>query len=146
MANENTNKTHATYNVGLKILLKKGHQYLFLTDAFGKHLDLPGGRIDENEQTTPLVEVIKREVSEEIGNKIAYMLGKPIFQFRRHFESKNLRIFHTIYEAEYLSGEIQLSDEHCHFQWLDQKQILLKEKEFFHQEEFLAIKKHFENL
>ena len=144
--NQPTKRAYAIYHVGLKVLLKKGNEFLFLTDAVGKHFDLPDGRIDDVEHTTPLTEVIAREVSEELGEEIKYKLGKPVFQFRRHFESKGLHIFLTVYEAEYLSGEIKLSAEHSDFQWINPRKIDLKEEQFFHKEEYLAFKKYFENL
>lgn len=139
-------RAYAIYHVGLKVLLKKGDEFLFLTDAVGKHFDLPGGRIDDVEHMTPLTEVIAREVGEELGEAVKYKLGKPVFQFRRHFESKGLHIFLTVYEAEYLSGEIKLSSEHSDLQWINPKKVDLKEEQFFHKEEYLAFKKYFENL
>ncbi|MEK7659227.1 MAG: NUDIX hydrolase [Patescibacteria group bacterium] len=145
-SNQPVKKAYAIYHVGLKVLLKKGDDFLFLTDSVGKHFDLPGGRIDDIEHTTPLTEVIVREVGEELGESIKYKLGKPVFQFRRHFESKGLHIFLTVYEAEYLSGEIKLSAEHSNFQWINPRKVDLEEKDFFHKEEYLAFKKYFENL
>ena len=139
-------RAYAIYHVGLKVLLKKRDDFLFLTDAAGKHFDLPGGRIDDVEHTTPLAEVIAREVSEELGEEIKYKLGKPVFQFRRHFESKGLHVFLTVYEAEYLSGEIKLSTEHSGLQWIAPRKVNFKEEQFFHKEEYLAFKKYFENL
>lgn len=139
-------RAYAIYHVGLKILLKKGDDFLFLTDAVGKHFDLPGGRIDDVEHITPLTEVIAREVGEELGEDVKYKLDRPVFQFRRHFESKGLHIFLTVYEAEYLSGEIKLSVEHSGLQWINPRKIDLKEELFFHKEEYLAFKKYFENL
>jgi len=144
--NETAKRAYAIYHVGLKVLLKKGDEFLFLTDTVGKHFDLPGGRIDDAEHTIPLTEVIAREVSEELGEEIEYKLGKPAFQFRRHFRSKGLSTFLTVYEAEYLSGEIRLSIEHSDFQWINPRKIDLKEEQFFHKEEYLAFKKYFENL
>jgi len=145
-SNQPIKKAYATYHVGLKILLKKEDEFLFLTDAVGKHLDLPGGRIDDVEHNVPLTEVIAREVGEELGEEMKYKLGKPVFQFRRHFESKNMHVFLTVYEAEYLSGEIQLSDEHSNYQWINPRKVDLTEKDFFHKEEYLAFKMYFENL
>ena len=139
-------RDYALYHVGLKILLKKGDDFLFLTVADGKEFDLPGGRIDDVEHTTPLTEIIAREVGEELGENIKYKLGKPIFQFRRHFENKGWHIFLTVYEAEYLSGEIQLSAEHSRYQWINPIKIDFKEENFFHKEEYLAFKKYFESL
>ncbi|MDP3995558.1 MAG: NUDIX hydrolase [bacterium] len=141
-------RAYAMYHVGLKVLLKKGDEFLFLTDAVGKHFDLPGGRIDDVEHTTPLTEVIAREVGEELGEDVAYKLGKPAFQFRRHLESKGWHVFLTVYEAEYVSGKIELSAEHSSFQWINPRKVGLKEEQFFHKhkEEYFAFKKYFENL
>jgi hypothetical protein len=50
--------SYAVYHVGMKILLKKGNEYLFLIDTIYNLYDLPGGRIDSNEYNTPLTEVI----------------------------------------------------------------------------------------
>lgn len=148
MENEIKKRAYAMYHVGLKILLKKGDEFLFLTHAAGKRFDLPGGRIDDVEHTTALVEILAREVREELGEGMKYKLGKPAFQFRRHFESegKNVHVFLVVYEAEYLSGEIQLSAEHSGYQWINPRKVDLEEEDFFHKEEFLAFKKYFENL
>lgn len=137
---------YAFYHVGLKILLKKGNEFLFLTEAGGKRFDLPGGRIDDVEHTTPLTEILAREVMEELGEEIKYKLGKPIFQFRRHRENIDLHVFLTVYEAEYVSGEIQLSSEHSNYKWINPKEFDFEEKDFVHKEEYLAFKKYFDGL
>lgn len=49
--NQSAKRACAIYHVGLKVLLKKGDEFLFLTDAVGKHFDLPGGRIDDVEMS-----------------------------------------------------------------------------------------------
>ncbi len=134
------------YHVSLKLLLKKGDAFLFLKDDVGKYFDLPGGRIDEVEHTTPFTEVIVREVGEELGGKIKYKLGKPVFQFRRHLESKGAHIFSTVYEADYVSGEIQLSTEHSNYRWINPRKVDWKEEDFFDKEEYLAFKKYFDDL
>jgi ADP-ribose pyrophosphatase YjhB (NUDIX family) len=135
----------AIYYVSLKVLFKKGDEFLFLTDAAHKRLDLPGGRIDDVEHMTPLAKIIAREISEELGAEIMYKLGKPVFQFRRHFENKDGHTFITVYEADYLSGEIKLSADHSSHQWIHPKKADFKEEDFFHKEEHLAFKTYFHN-
>ncbi len=139
-------RTYATYHVGLKILLRKEDDFLFLRNPVNQRFDLPGGRIDNIEDHVPLADVIAREVKEELGGNIRYELGKPVFQFRRHFESKGVHVFLTVYEAEYLSGDIELSAEHSDFEWINPKQTELKEQYFINQEEYLAFKEYFENI
>jgi len=72
-------------------------------------------------------------------------LGKPVFQFRRHFENKDVYVFLTAYEAEYLSGDIQLSFEHSKYEWINPKVDVLKEADFINEEEFQAFKNYFGN-
>lgn len=144
MEHKTSKRNYAVYHVGLKILLKKGDEFLFLKSADGTQFDLPGGRIDDVEHETPLVEILAREVAEELGEEIKYKLGKPVFQFRRHFESKGWHIFLTVYEAEYVSGEIQLSSEHSGYQWITPEKFQeFAENDFFSAEEFRAFREYF---
>lgn len=135
--------THAYYQVALKILLKKDDNFLFL--KVGDKFDLPGGRIDENEHDVELTKIMEREVCEELGPKLKYQLGEPILHFRRHFPKKDLHVFIIVFKADYLSGEIVLSDEHSGFEWINPKQII-EENSFFSKEEFLSFKQYFNDL
>lgn len=139
-------RDYAHYHVGLKILLKKDDKILFLKSSTRKLFDLPGGRIDDIEYNTPLEEILDREIKEELGEDVKYKLGQPVFQFRRFFPRKNWKIFLTVYEAEYVSGKIQISDEHSEYLWINPKEYEFKESEFMSQEEYLAFKKYFGTL
>lgn len=138
-------RDYALYHVALKILLKKRDQILLLKSPRG-YLDLPGGRIDNVEDTTPLTEILAREIREELGESIKYKLGKPLFQYRRFFPKKDWKIFLTVYEAEYISGEIQIFEEHSEYLWINPKEYNFKEEKFFNQEEYLAFKEYFGTL
>ncbi|MEI7580823.1 MAG: NUDIX hydrolase [bacterium] len=138
-------KICATYQVGLKVLLKKGNEFLFLIERDGKSLDLPGGRIDDTEHTVTLSAIMQREVCEELGSEVRYTLGKPLFQFRRHIKAKGLHVFLTVYAAEFLSGEIVISDEHTGYQWIQARDVEWNEESFVSREEFQAFKEYFES-
>lgn len=139
-------REYALYHVALKILLKRDNAFLFLRPEGSEwQLDLPGGRIDDVEHEVPLEEVLAREVREELGDNLKYTLGKALFQFRRHFPNKNWHVFITVYEADFLSGDIALSDEHSSYEWVNLKECMFGENNFFSQEEYLAFKKYFEN-
>lgn len=138
-------KAYANYHVSLKVLLKKGDEILLLKSPRG-YLDLPGGRIDDVEDATPLFEILAREVSEELGEDIKYKIGKPVFQFRRFFPNKCWKLFLTVYEADYISGEVQISDEHEGFEWINPKEYEFKEEQFLSQEEYLSFKEYFGTL
>jgi 8-oxo-dGTP diphosphatase len=139
-------KNVALYNVGLKILLKKNNEFLFLTYRANKHIDLPGGRIDEDERDMPLEKIIEREVREELGPDLKYKLGKPLLQFRRYWKDKDMYIFIIIYEADYISGEIELSSEHSKYEWIAPKNFYFPRANFSSNEEYLAFKNYFKTL
>jgi 8-oxo-dGTP pyrophosphatase MutT (NUDIX family) len=145
IGSETTKREYALYHVALKILLKRDNTFLFLRPRGSEEqFDLPGGRIDNVEHEMLLEEVLAREVREELGDNLKYKLGKPLFQFRRHFEDKNWHIFITVYEADFLSGDIELSDEHSSYEWISQNEFTYTENNFFSREEYLAFKKYFE--
>lgn len=106
------------FSVGLKGLLRKGDEFLFLRGKKRNKVDLPGGRIDKSEALVPLEDILAREIREELGDEVSYTFGRPLFNFRRLFPEQNLNVFLTVYDLEYTGGEIQLSDEHSSFSWL----------------------------
>ena len=141
-------RDYAMYHVALKALLKKGDKILFLTFGSRENLDLPGGRIDTVENNVPLEKILAREVREELGKTVKYKLGKPVFQFRRRFftkDKKKVQIFLTVYEAQFLSGTIKISFEHNGYCWINPKTYKFKEKDFSCREEYLAFKNYFKH-
>ena len=112
-----------SYFVAVKVFLEKDGKLLILRDNFGDW-DLPGGRIKKDEFDTPLEQVIKRKMSEELGDSITYTVGKSVV-FMRHERVEHtegnptVRIFAVGYEATLESGEVQLSDRHPEILWVD---------------------------
>lgn len=71
------------YNVSLKVFLKnnRGEVLALKANRGGSYkgfYDLPGGRINIDEFETPLENIIKREVAEEIGNVKFKINLKPV--------------------------------------------------------------------
>lgn len=126
----------ATYQVGLKVLLRKGNTVLILRDAQTGHADLPGGRINVSEEHLPLDGIVDREVKEELGKEVKYTLGKPLIQFRRFNLERDTRVFITIYDGLYTSGDILLSHEHATYDWIDPKEALFTEEDWGSREEY----------
>ncbi len=139
-------RDYGVFQVALKVLLWKGEEILFLRDSdVDRHWDWPGGRIDNVEYRTPVEKIIAREVREELGAKVKYVLGKPRFQLRRWtlWNGKRTCIFCVFYEAKWVSGEIWLSAEHCAYEWIDARAFhLLKRPDFKHEEEYPAFNKY----
>ncbi len=114
-----------TYFVAVKVFLEKDGKLLILKDNFGDW-DLPGGRIKKDEFEAPLDQIIKRKMSEELGDDITYKIGKPVV-FMRHERveasagNPTVRIFAIGYEAQLESGEIGTSERHQEVLWVDPK-------------------------
>lgn len=111
------------YFVAVKVFLKKGNSLLILKDNFGDW-DLPGGRIKKDEFEKPLEDIIKRKMSEELGESIKYKIGKPVV-FMRHErveatpDSPTVKIFAIGYEATLESGKIKTSERHTELLWVN---------------------------
>ena len=65
----------ATFEVGLKAFLVREGRLLLVRERIGERLwELPGGRFDGGEEQTPPVEILRRELREELGGRRA---GRP---------------------------------------------------------------------
>src|SRR4051812_13556312 len=110
-----------TYFVAIKVFMEKDGKLLIMRDNFGDW-DLPGGRIKKDEFEKPLDEIIKRKMSEELGNDIQYSIGEPVV-FMRHERVEQtegnltVRIFAVGYEGQLEGGEIKTSERHPELLW-----------------------------
>ena len=136
-------KKYATFNVSFKLILRKGNKILFLTESETGFLDLPGGRVEENETKLPFEDLFKREIREELGGNVKYKILGPVIQYRRHNKFTRMYALITAYEAQYLSGKIKLSLEHNKYEWIDPKKYNLKNKKINNKEERLAFEEYF---
>lgn len=113
------------YFVAVKVFLEKDGKFLILKDGFGQW-DIPGGRIKKDEFAVPLNQIVSRKMSEELGDKIQYKLGKPIV-FMRHERVESaqgnptVRIFAVGYQATLEEGQINMTSHHTEMLWVDQK-------------------------
>lgn len=136
-------KSPAVYYVALKALFKKDGRVLFLKRTESGNFDLPGGRIDTDEYATPLEEILRREIREELGEKISYHIGRPLFTYRQQYFGKGgPDIFMIVHEVELLGGEIELSDEHNEYVWIDLQNFVMDESKVFSKEEYAAYQKY----
>jgi len=118
----------ALVEVSLKILLKnKNGEYLLLNARddnpnFRKKYDLPGGRMCTAELNHgDFHQLIKREVKEEIGSVKYKLRLNPVslskFSLKTKFKPSRDGVLYILFEAEYQSGEIKISDEHIGYKW-----------------------------
>ncbi|HSX24480.1 MAG TPA: NUDIX hydrolase [Candidatus Andersenbacteria bacterium] len=137
---------HAIYQIGLKVLLHHNGLFLLMKDAWTGHFDLPGGRMDSSEKQLPLSEILAREIREELGNSVLYALGSPLFQYRRVPFRPGTDVFITVYDGEFISGTITLSEEHSSYEWIDPKSFSFKKEDFGNEEEYIAMQHYFDSL
>lgn len=136
-----------TYFVAVKIFLEQGGNLLILKDNFGDW-DLPGGRMKPDEFETPLEQVIRRKMSEELGDDIKYKIEKPIV-FMRHERREHtpgnplVRIFAIGYRGVLEEGDITLSPRHTEMKWVDRKNF--KPEEYFKGGWLKGVKEYIEN-
>lgn len=136
-------ETQAYYQVGLKLLIRKDGEFLFLKPPVGACLDLPGGRIGKSDITMPLNEFLYKKVAEEIGATVKFKIKGPLFQYTRHFRPLGFRIFITVYEGVYVSGPIQTTKSYLGHYWLNPLEHAFEPKNFMNLEEFRAFQQHF---
>lgn len=129
-------KERGIYQVSLKLLLKNNNGEVLALKAadngsYAGYHDLPGGRIDTDEFNLDFTEIIDREVQEEIGNIEVRVNSKPV-GVGRHLipaimttSGKDIQVLYLFFEAEYLSGDVNISNEHTNFKWLSLKDIEL---------------------
>jgi len=119
------------YQISQKLILENSLGEILLLKALERHgtyagfYDFPGGRIHTDEFTVPLVKILEREVNEEIG-QVRYKLNPRPVAISRHLIpahisslKRDVHVLYLMYEADYISGDIVISDEHAAYQWID---------------------------
>jgi 8-oxo-dGTP diphosphatase len=84
--------------------------------------ELPGGRFDVGEEKLDPREVLRRELSEELGAKFRCTIGAPTLTWIRpvRYEIKEFS-FVVAHLCTDVSGEIELSHEHVEYRWADER-------------------------
>lgn len=111
---------HGSFQITQKAFVRKGDLLLVMKDKKSGEGDLPGGRMNEDEFFGDWIESLQRELDEELGNSFKLRIDPEVRLVHKH--RVNLGNHPCIilgYDCEYLSGEIQISEEHDYFQWVD---------------------------
>lgn len=118
-----------SYFVAVKaFLIDNEGRLLILKDIYDDGWDIPGGRLRQEDFETPLADVLKRKMSEEVGEDVKYELGEPAV-FIRHERledalNERRRIFAIGYQAKYLGGEIKLGQYIKDYKWVSIKDFV----------------------
>jgi 8-oxo-dGTP diphosphatase len=95
-------------------------------------IDLPGGRLKFGEN---FEDGLKRETMEELGITIEIMRLSRVWTLIKN----DLHLVGLTFLANYVSGDIKLSQEHINFQWISKKDILNGEYPEWIKKEFKEI-------
>jgi len=142
-----TIKDYAYFQLSIKVLIKRGDDYLILRTP-DNYIDFPGGRVNKDEIELSFIDCLKREVEEECGTRLKLSYGQLIFATKRYYTKNNINshILALFYSAEYLSGEPTLSDEHSKFSWQPLDQIRSKQANFMSKDEYHKLFNYYDNL
>lgn len=130
-------ETRESYHISLKLLLKNSEGKILVltslsTGTFGGYHDFPGGRIEQDEFNTPILDILKREVEEETGitdfiiNPNPVSVGRHLILSKHTIEkNKDVPVFYVFYEGACKTENVIISEEHEGAQWLDLREIEL---------------------
>jgi 8-oxo-dGTP pyrophosphatase MutT (NUDIX family) len=118
------------YQVSVKaVIVRPDGKVLGLNGKIGGifegYYDLPGGRIETDEVSTPLADIIRREIKEETGLTDVEIEEQPISlgrQLLKTLDTSNnpVRVLYVFFSAHVTETEsVEISDEHEGFAWLD---------------------------
>src|SRR5438552_16784489 len=113
------------FQVAVKGLILKDGRLLMVREAAGdRPWELPGGRVEVGEEALPPVDVLRRELSEELGPSFQYEIDRPVLAWTRPPDPprRALSVFLLAFLCRYRAGEIVLSDEHVEFRWAKEQE------------------------
>lgn len=107
--------------------------------------DFPGGRMDRSELSVPHVDILHREIQEELGTDITYRVGDVAFVSRRHYtmHGQDNHVILLYYRLELEGGKVVLSDEHTAHEWMHPKDILAHPDKFISSFEYEQFSRYF---
>lgn len=132
---------HGFFQITQKAFIRKGNLLLIMKDKKSGEGDLPGGRMNQKEFFEDWLESLNRELQEELGNNIQININPEVILIHKHMV--NLGKYPCIilgYDCEYVSGEIQISEEHDFFQWVDMNTF--QASDFFSEYMLEAVQKY----
>jgi len=135
----------AYFQISTKALLNKDKEILLLITNDG-YYDFPGGRMDKLEVDLDLEQILIRELQEELGKDLKFKINNLVFATKRHYDKNNLdqHVLALFFDVNYLTGNIQLSDEHSESQWMKPQSILNHPEKFMSQNEYIQFQNYYQ--
>ena len=135
---------YAYFQIAAKAIVKRDDKILVLVTPDG-YYDFPGGRMDETEVQLSLEDILRREILEELGSGFVFDIKSLAFVSKRgpDISKKSNRILATFFEVDYVSGEVELSEEHTESRWIYPKSILGTPEKFASEDEYLQYQRYY---
>jgi 8-oxo-dGTP diphosphatase len=110
-----------SFQVAIKGLIVREGRSLVLRESNGPGWwELPGGRIDVGEEDAPHIDVLSRELREELGPDFRCRIGAPLVTWARPRDRERGEFTFLVgLRCDYEGGAIELSDEHSELRWVD---------------------------
>lgn len=113
---------HTLFTVTVKAFLRDDDKVLLLKSIDGKY-DLPGGRIDEGEESLPLKAILRRELGEELGDNVKIEIEK-LFDVWLYKHEKFGHRFSVGFLCKFLGGKIKLDGkEYAEYVWVNRQEL-----------------------
>lgn len=106
------------FHVGIKGMIIKDNRVLILKKKSGDFWDIPGGRIDGNED---IESTLSREIQEELPGSKNISINRILCAHRLHKDIlEDISLLLVYYEINVdLPDPIKLSDEHSEYKWIE---------------------------
>ena len=107
-----------SFKVAFKAIIRKNDKILVIKrsakeEVFEKLWDIPGGRMNFGEMPT---EALTREIREETGLTVNILNPFTVWSF---MAQDDLQVIGITMLADYVSGEVVLSEEHTEYKWIN---------------------------
>lgn len=117
--------------IGVKALIVNSDGKVLITQepthfVGGGKWELPGGKLADGEETTPLEEILAREIREELGENFLVSVNRVIDVMRRPWNKPGATadmVFLAVFLCSYQSGEIVLSEENNDYAWISASEL-----------------------
>lgn len=114
------NSKHGLFQITQKVFIRNGNLLLVMKDKKSGAGDLPGGRMNQDEFFSDWMVSLNRELEEELGKSFKVEINpNPIIVHKHLVNDGNHPCIIIGYDGKYISGEIEISDEHDYFKWVD---------------------------
>lgn len=112
----------SAFKVAFKAIIRKDNKILVIKrstqeEVFEKLWDIPGGRMNFKEMPA---EALTREIHEETGLEVNILNPFTVWSF---MASDELQVIGITMLADYISGDVVLSEEHTEYKWIDPKEF-----------------------